>query len=250
MIFHTLSFQIHGGADHDQGGVAETLASLLTFLEGWVAGTPSEVVPSLFPGIAAMDNLHPMLVHFPIAFLPAFLIIDLAGTWFKKTEWRVVASWLLYMGAISTVVTVISGFIAGNSVMHGDNVHDIMETLELYGIVTLVLVFVLSIWRWIGGSRMRGGANVLFLIVAAVLCAIMLLAADLGGLLVYKYGIGVESIPDQIEIQEHEHHPHSQEESISEQMELKEHADQPHGHDESAPDRIEDHADQPHSHEE
>lgn len=250
MVFHTLSFQIHGGADHDHGGVAETLASLLTFLEGWVAETPSEIVPSFFPGIAAMDNLHPMLVHFPLAFLPAFLIIDLAGTWFKKAEWRVVASWLLYMGAISTVFTVVSGFLAGNSVMHGDNVHGIMEALELYGIVTLALVFVLSIWRWVGGSRMRGGANVLFLIVAAVLCAIMLLAADLGGLLVYKYGIGVESIPDQIEIQEHEHHPHVHEESSPDPIEFKEPMHSPLGHDESVSDPIEEHADQPHSHEE
>lgn len=197
-----------------------------------------------------MDNLHPMLVHFPIAFLPAFLIIDLAGTWFKKAEWRVVASWLLYMGAISTVFTVISGFLAGNSVMHGDNVHDIMEALELYGIVTLVLVFVLSIWRWVGGSRMRGGANVLFLTVATVLCAIMLLAADLGGLLVYKYGIGVESIPDRIEIQEHVHRPNSPDESAPGQIEFEEPMDPSLGHDESAPDQIEEHADHPHSHEE
>lgn len=189
-----LSFQIHGGADHG-GGIAEMVATLLTFLEGLMTKEPSEIFSSIFPGIAALDNIHPTLVHFPIAFLPAFFIIDLVGTWAKKSEWRNVASWFLYAGAIATVFTVISGYTAADSVQHSDNVHEIMETLELYGIISLILVFVLSIWRLIKGSAIWGAANVLFLIFSAMLCVVIALGADLGGLLVYKYGIGVEAMP-------------------------------------------------------
>lgn len=213
MMFQYFSFQIHGGADHDQGGVAEMVGTLLSFLEGLTTKTSSDIFSSIFPGIASMENIHPMLVHFPIAFLPAFLIIDLAGTFLKKAEWRRVASWFLYLGSIMSVFAVISGFMAGNSVAHGENVHDIMELLESYGVITLILAFVLSIWRLKSGSHITGPANALFLILSTILCVVIMLGADLGGLLVYKYGISVDMVPTQIDVEGHDHtHAHSHDE--------------------------------------
>ena len=67
-----LSFQIHGGADHG-GGVAETISNLLIALEGGTDQGPSGVLSSFLPGIASLDNIHPLLVHFPIAFLSVLL---------------------------------------------------------------------------------------------------------------------------------------------------------------------------------
>ncbi len=203
-----LSFQIHGGADHG-GGIAETVATLLAFLEGLTTKSLSEIFSLIFPGISSMANIHPVLVHFPIAFLPAFFIIDLAGTLAKKSEWRSVASWFLYAGVITSMFTVISGFTAADSAKHGENVHGIMETLELYGIIVLILAFVLSIWRLIRGNSIRGAANVLFLIFSAMLCVVIMLGADLGGLLVYKYGVAVEAVPVPTGGDNHEHeHEH------------------------------------------
>ncbi|MGZ8195605.1 MAG: DUF2231 domain-containing protein [Methylosarcina sp.] len=214
MIFHYLSFQIHGGADHDHGGgVAEAVGTLLSFLEGLTTKTPPDIFSLIFPGITGIENIHPMLVHFPIAYLPAFLIIDLAGTFIKKPEWRWVASWFLYLGAIMSVFAVVSGFMAGDSVAHGENVHGIMEMLEIYGVITLILVFVLSIWRLKSGSRITGPANALFLMLSTILCVVIMLGADLGGLLVYKYGISVEMVPTQMDVEGHDHtHPHAHDE--------------------------------------
>jgi uncharacterized membrane protein len=193
-MYNFLSFRIHGGADSG-GGVAETVASLLAFLEGLAAKTPSEIYSSILTGIAAMDNIHPLLVHFPIAFLSAFFAIDLAGTLTKKTGWRKVAGWFLYFGTVAAALTVITGFIAAGSVEHGGNVHDIMETHERFGLAILTLATVLSIWRWRSGGMIQGGANTLFLMLSAILFVVMSLGADLGGLMVYKYGVAVEAVP-------------------------------------------------------
>lgn len=204
-MYNYLSFQIHGGAD--QGGIAETVSSLLAYLEGLTTKAPMEIFSSIFPGIAAMDNIHPMLVHFPIAFLSAFFAADLAGALRKKTEWRSVAACFLYLGTVAAVFTVIAGFIAASSVEHGGNVHAIMETHEHFGIAVLALATVLSIWRLKSGSIIQGGANTLFLMLAAILCVAMALGADLGGLMVYKYGVAVEAVPvpDGGYTHEHEH---------------------------------------------
>ncbi|MDO9103915.1 MAG: DUF2231 domain-containing protein [Methylovulum sp.] len=203
-----LSFQIHGDADHD-GGIAESLASLLAFFEGATAQGPGGLFSAIMPGLASMDNVHPLLVHFPIAFLLGFFALDLIGTLAKKQAWRAVASCLLYFGTVAAVVTVTAGFIAASTVAHGENVHEIMERHEHIGIAVLVLTSLLSLWRRKSGSLIQGGANVLFLILAGLLCVLLSLGADLGGLMVYKYGVAVEAVAVPEHAHEHSSHEHS-----------------------------------------
>ena len=212
-----LSFQIHGNADHG-GGIVESVSSLLAFFENLTTQGPGYILSSLLPGIAGMDNIHPLLVHFPIAFLSVFFVLDVIATLAKKPQWRAVAGWFLYVGTIAAVFTVIAGFMAADSVVHGGNVHEIMESHEHFGLSVLSLSIALSAWRIKSGGLIRGGANSLFLLLAAMLCVLMLLGADLGGLMVYQYGVAVKAVPviegghdhDHADVPEHEHeHNHS-----------------------------------------
>ncbi len=200
-----LSFQIHGGADHG-GGIAESVASLLAFFEELPTHDSGSIFSILMPGISNMDNIHPLLVHFPIAFLSAFFALDMLGTLAKKQHWRNVAGWLLYFGTVAAVFTVTAGFIAAGSVAHGEDVHAIMERHEHFGVSVLSLAIVLSAWRLKSGGVIQGGANRFFLLLAALLCVLMVLGADLGGLMVYKYGVAVKSL--QIEVPGVDGHEH------------------------------------------
>ena len=200
-----LSFQIHGGADNG-GGIADNVASLLAFFENLSTQGPAEIFSSLMPGIAGMDNIHPLLVHYPIAFLSVFFALDVVGTLAKKPQWRSVASWFLYFGTAAAAFTVITGLIAADSVAHGQDVHGIMEHHENIGISVLSLAAVLSIWRIKSGSLIRGGANSFFLILSALLFVLIMLGADLGGFMVYKYGVAVKAgpVPEDNHVHEHE----------------------------------------------
>jgi len=203
-----LSFQIHGGAGHD-GGIADSIASLLAFFEELSAHDSADIFSTLMPGIANMDNIHPMLVHFPIAFLSAFFVLDMLGTLAKKPNWRNVASWLLYFGTVAAVFTVTAGFIAAGSVAHGVEVHAIIERHEHFGVTVLSLAILLSAWRLKSGGVIQGGANSFFLILAALLCVFMMLGADLGGLMVYHYGVSVDAAMAPVDgnmDQQHHHH--------------------------------------------
>lgn len=185
-----LSFQVHGGGD---GGIFANLASLLEFIEGLPGKTPPEIFSAILPGIAGMDNIHPLFVHFPIAFFTAFFLLDVIGTLAKKAQWRYVASWLLYLGTVAAAFTVVAGLFAADSVEHGENVHDIMERHEHIGITVLSLSLFLSAWRLKHWGLHSGGANTLFLCLAGFLCVLLSLGADLGGLMVYQYGVSVKS---------------------------------------------------------
>jgi len=189
-----LTFQIHGGADQD-GGISESITSLLVFFENLSTKGPEDIFSSMLPGIAGMDNIHPLLVHFPIAFLSAFFALDLVATLANKPHWRNVASGFLYFGTVAALFTVIAGLIAAESVAHGQNVHEIMERHEHIGISILSTAILLSIWRIKSGVLPSGGANNFFLFLSALLCLLMMLGADLGGLMVYKYGVAVEAAP-------------------------------------------------------
>ncbi|WP_262963948.1 DUF2231 domain-containing protein [Methylobacter psychrophilus] len=199
-----LSFQIHGDADHS-GGIAESVSSLLVFVENLTTQEPAAIFSSMLPGIAGMDNVHPLLVHFPLAFLSAFFVLDVIATLANKAHWRNVASWFLYMGTLAAAFTVIAGFIAADSVVHGGNVHEIMERHEHFGIAVLSLAVLLSVWRMASGTLIRGAANSLFLLFSALLCVLMVLGADLGGLMVYQYGVAVKAVPVTEVGHEHDH---------------------------------------------
>lgn len=203
---------IHG---NEGGGFATGLASLLEFLESLAGKSPPEMFSSLMPGIAAMDNIHPILVHFPIAFFFAFFIFESLGTWRKKLQWRYLASWFLFLGTIAAFFTVMAGLFAAETVEHNEAVHDIMERHEHIGLWVLSIAVIMSIWRIKQWSRPAiEGSNALFIGLAGLLCLLISFGADLGGLMVYGYGVSVKQpavssnavAPAEMEIGEGHHH--------------------------------------------
>jgi uncharacterized membrane protein len=200
-----LSFQVHGAAEHD--GILDGLFGLLSFFEQIPIDNSNGIMSTLMPGLSSMDNIHPVLVHFPIAFLSAFFVLDLLATLVKKAHWRNVASWFLYAGTLAAVFTVIAGLIAAGSVTHGEEVHAIMERHEHFGLAVLSLATLLSAWRLKSGSFIQGGANSFFLILTGLLCLLMVMGADLGGLMVYRHGVAVKAaaVPEDGYMHLHQH---------------------------------------------
>lgn len=192
-----LSFQVHGGAGpghkaHD--GVAGSVEELLTFIESLIGLSPVEMFSAIMPGISSMTNLHPVAVHFPLAFLFAFFLMDLLGSLLNKQSWRELATGLLYLGTLSAGIAVALGLMAEASVEHGENVHLILERHKLFGISVLCVSIFLSLWRMASGGIVKGMPNIVFILIAGQLNILMLLGADLGGLMVYKYGVAVEAV--------------------------------------------------------
>ncbi|MDT4291749.1 DUF2231 domain-containing protein [Methylomonas sp. MO1] len=201
-----LTFAVHGGGDNG-GGVAGGVESLLSFLEVLVRQSPSESLDSLLPGVAALQNIHPLLVHFPIALLTMFFTLDLIGSVAKRSEWRQIAGAFLYLGTVFAALTVAAGLVAAGSVAHGGDVHEIMEHHEHLGISVLSLATALSAWRLFSKGLIVGPANTLYLLLAAILAALLAFAADLGGLMVYKHGVSVHAADqvNQAAARAHEH---------------------------------------------
>ncbi|MEI6746726.1 MAG: DUF2231 domain-containing protein [Methylococcaceae bacterium] len=196
-----LSFYIHGNADgHNE--LLETLTNFLSFFEGLTSSGGSSNGSNFLEGIASLANIHPLLVHFPIAFLSLFVVVDLIGTAAKKSEWRSFASGLLYLGTVFAGLTVWAGFNAADTVPHNHNVHDIMERHEQLGLSILALSMALLAWRL---RRPVDGWGI-YNVFSIVLLGLVIFGADLGGLMVYKYGVAVEAVTVPLEDSHHDHH--------------------------------------------
>ena len=195
---NNLSFYIHGNSEHGSG-ILDLLTHVLGFFDGLTTVNPENDFPVLL-GLFEIANIHPLLVHFPIAFLTFFVIIDLLGTMVQKNVWRVFASSMLYIGMLTTAVTVWAGLRASETVPHSHDVHEIMTLHQNFGIAILVLGLTMSGLR-LHRSPKGWGVHSFFSI---LLLMLLIIGADLGGQMVYKHGVAVQAV--MVSPSDHHHH--------------------------------------------
>lgn len=152
-------------------------------------------IVEIFPGLREMMNLHPVWVHFPIAFLSVFFVIDLLAAVLRSRALFVVANWLLGLGALGAAVAAAFGLQAALTVPHPPQVHEILEAHRYFALNTTALAWLLLIWRLLNRGRFWLVGRLLHLLVALFMVLNLMLAADYGGLMVYKYGVGVKAVP-------------------------------------------------------
>jgi uncharacterized membrane protein len=198
------TFSVHGGGDPSGGLIAIIDDFLGVVMRGVEQGSSFQ----LLPGIAALSaNVHPMVVHFPIALLSSYFLMDVWGMLSRRPSLRYVARWLLYLGAIGAIAAVAAGLVAAEMVPHGAQVHEIMETHERLGFTVAGIATGLAVWRRLAQEKLSMMANSLQLLLGFIMLGCMTFGADLGGLMVYRYGVGVHGVSSGEDL--HHHHGHA-----------------------------------------
>lgn len=190
---------------HGEGAGGGLAGFVDTFLETVTRGLDSGSSWNPLIGIEVLGwNFHPLLVHFPIAFLVSFLLAEICGLAFRRSWLRKLAGSMLYLGAAGAVAAAAAGLIADETVPHGAAVHEIMEWHKRAGLTVAGLSVILAAWRAVSGGRFSVMAQALHLMLGLVAVLCLFFGADLGGRMVYEYGVGVKSLqqPDG----HHEHH--------------------------------------------
>ncbi len=70
-----------------------------------------------FRGVQDLQNLHPLFVHYPIAFLTASFPIYLLAWIFRNQSLELVGLWLLALGTLGAGAAAYTGWSAGEGVM-------------------------------------------------------------------------------------------------------------------------------------
>ncbi len=147
--------------------------------------------------IEIIPNWHPIFVHFTVGLLSLsvglFLVTPLIHNELKE-QWQIVARWCLWFGALSTLLTGATGLYAYNTVAHDTPSHIAMTEHRNWAIVTIILFVLLAIWSaiWVKQKKVL---NIAFVAAMVVSGGVLVSTAWHGGELVYRYGLGVMSLP-------------------------------------------------------
>lgn len=157
------------------------------------------MLETLLPGVQHLQNIHPLVVHFPIAFL-------LGGALFYGLAWvsrnhtlATTAFFILMIGVISAAAAVGTGLYAEDGVMVSVSVREkLLEHHEYFMLATLGLSVVLAIWAFISRPFPKRGRPV-FLLLFLALLVIMTMGADYGARMVYDYNAGGQACSQPID---------------------------------------------------
>ncbi len=154
---------------------------------------------SLLPGAQHLQNIHPLIVHFPIALLFGAALLYLLAWLARRESWAWTGLWMLGLGTLAAAAAVASGLYGAEGVMVAPSVREhLLVHHERIMLGVLALSVVLSIWALIARPMPHKG-SVVFLILLAVLLAALTVGADFGGRMVYDYNAGGNACPQPIE---------------------------------------------------
>lgn len=161
--------------------------------------------------IEILPNWHPIFVHFTLALFSTSFICYSAAYLFRyvkiipiKTvsELETVGRWCLWISAFLVMPTIIAGLYAYYTVNHDAISHPIMKTHRNFALFTAMLIILMvtwGIWIYVNARSL----TITFIIALLITQIFLLITAWYGAELVFRYGIGVMSLPKEEEKMHH-----------------------------------------------
>ena len=158
-----------------------------------------------------VPNLHPMIVHFPIALTLIAFLLSMAAYVRRShpisVQFAAAAHFTLWLAALGATTAVLFGWLAYNSVNHDDAGHAAMLLHRAWAVPTAIGLVLLASWdAW--KNRVNELISVPMLFLLLILSQAIVITGWLGGEVVYRHGIGVLSLPVSEGAGHSHHHDH------------------------------------------
>lgn len=146
--------------------------------------------------IEIIPNWHPIFVHFTIALLSMAVVFYVLCTILpEQYQYQKALSLLaktnLYIGVLFALITAVAGWFAYNSVDHDAVSHLAMTTHRNWALATLAAFLVLAFWSFFNKRK----ASIFFALSMLAGGGLLSVTGWLGAESVYRYGLGVQSLP-------------------------------------------------------
>lgn len=135
--------------------------------------------------------VHPVLVHFTVAFLVTGGLCEAFGIFRGNERVERFGGALVVIGALVLVPTVATGFLAQNTITPPPGSTPALEQHERFAIIALGVFLVTMLWKGWDRGRVRESNRAMYAVLLLVAVAVLLWVAYLGGRLVYEFGVGV-----------------------------------------------------------
>ena len=139
-----------------------------------------------------MPNIHPTIVHFPIALLIVAFFFDASGVVLKKVELTRVGWWCQSVGTVFLVAAVATGLFARDSIVVDSVALQTLEAHEQFAFLSSSAFIVLLFWRVGLKTRLPTRMRFLFWGLYVLGVSAIVLGAWYGGEMVFRFGLGVK----------------------------------------------------------
>lgn len=157
------------------------------------------MLDTFLPGVQHLQNIHPLAVHFPIAFLMGAALFYCLARVLNNDSLATTAFSMLILGTFAALVAVATGLYAEPGVMISRSVREhLLEPHKKLMFGALGLSVFLTIWA-LGARPFPQKGRWIFLLSMFILVAVMSLGADYGARMVYDYNAGGNACSQPIE---------------------------------------------------
>ncbi len=144
-----------------------------------------------------LSKLHPLIVHFPVAFFVLYFILETTGAVFKKEYFTKTAVFVLGLGVLTSLLAVLTGNQAHEAVKNVFSnkniiINEIINRHENFATLSLwyfTILFFIRIYLSIK-NKFDYKYGYLFILLGAIGCVLILYAGYYGGILVFEHGVG------------------------------------------------------------
>jgi len=173
--------------------------------------------------IEIIPNWHPLFVHFTVGLLSTSVLFYIASACLSKEnlwkkQWLAMANWSLWSGCLFAIGTAIAGWFAYNSVAHDSASHAAMTLHRNWALPTAGTFLLLGFWAIMLARKARQ-PGFMFLSFSIIAAGVLMVTGWLGAEAVYRYGLGVISLP-KVEVgadgHNHSHEGHQHEHEMTE----------------------------------
>jgi uncharacterized membrane protein len=144
-----------------------------------------------------IPNIHPFVVHFPVALLVIAVLFDAARLIFKEESWLQKTALALYTtGSAGLIAAFWSGRQAVDTVSVTGDAIPVVTSHEDWAFYTLIYFFVFTVIRFVTWRKNleKGVVLPLLILVAFGGTGMLWYTGELGAKLVYKHGVAVGEI--------------------------------------------------------
>ncbi len=159
----------------------------------------TSLVGVIAPGTQHLQNLHPLIVHGPLALLPGAALLYLLAWTTGRVSLAGTALWFLVLATASAAVAVATGLRASEGVMVDPTVREqLLARHESWMLSVLGMSVALTCWALVRRPFPARGRSVFMLLLLSTL-VMLAHGADYGGRLVYDYNAGGNACGQPIE---------------------------------------------------